>query len=93
MRAYSFNPRPRKRGTPNRDQRVVEINGDAVGGVSDDLKARHPEIPWRGVIAQRHVLAHDYGAIKQKRIWLVATQRVPELIERLKPLLPQTKLD
>ena len=93
MRAYSFNPRPRKRGTPNRDQCVVEINGDAVGGVSDDLKARHPEIPWRGVIAQRHVLAHDYGAIKQKRIWLVATQRVPELIERLKPLLPQTKLD
>lgn len=71
-------------------ERLVEIIGEAARGVSDELKSQHPEIPWRGIIAQRHVLAHDYGAIKQERIWLVATQRVPELIQQLKPLLPQS---
>jgi hypothetical protein len=34
------------------------------------------------------VLAHEYGEIKKERIWLVATQRIPELIGILEPLLP-----
>ncbi len=36
------------------------------------------KFPWRQIIAQRNVLAHDYGEIKQDRIWLVATTRIPE---------------
>ena len=39
---------------------------------------------------QRHVLAHEYGAIKHERIWAVATIHIPELIEKLEPLIPST---
>jgi uncharacterized protein with HEPN domain len=47
----------------------------------------HSEIPWRAIIAQRNVLAHEYGEIKQERMWLVATERVPDLIKKLKPIV------
>jgi len=69
-------------------ERAIEIIGEAARLVSAELKAQHPEIPWRQVVAQRNVLAHDYGEIKQDRIWLVATNRIPELVAQLQPLLP-----
>jgi uncharacterized protein with HEPN domain len=56
--------------------------------VSDTVKSSHPEIPWQKMVAQRNVLAHEYGEIKQERIWLVATTHIPELVQLLKPLLP-----
>lgn len=70
-------------------ERKVEIIGEAARKVSQDFKDAHAEIPWRPITAQRHVLAHDYGEIKQENIWRVATLRVPELIALLTPLLPQ----
>ena len=30
------------------------------------IPTAHPEIPWRPMQAQRHVLAHDYGEIRRK---------------------------
>lgn len=74
-------------------ERLIEIIGEAARGVSQEFKAQHPEIPWNGIIGQRHVLAQDYGAIKQERIWLVASERIPEFITQLKPLLPQSATD
>lgn len=69
-------------------ERALEIIGEAARRVSGTLKAAHPEIPWQQIIAQRNVLAHEYGEIRQERIWLVATARIPELVRLLEPLLP-----
>ncbi len=69
-------------------ERAIEITGEAARRVSDPLKVAHPEIPWQQIVAQRNVLAHEYGEIKQERIWLVATTRIPELVQLLEPLLP-----
>jgi uncharacterized protein with HEPN domain len=40
------------------------------------------------MIAQRNVLAHEYGEIKHELIWKVATIRIPELISLLEKLIP-----
>lgn len=69
-------------------ERQVEVIGEAARRVSDALQVTHPEIPWRSITAQRHVLAHDYGEIKHDRIWRVATEHIPDLIKLLEPLLP-----
>jgi uncharacterized protein with HEPN domain len=69
-------------------ERSVEIIGEAAGRVSESLKAAHPEIPWRRVIAQRHVIAHEYGELEDELIWRVAAHHVPELISALTPLVP-----
>jgi uncharacterized protein with HEPN domain len=69
-------------------ERHLEIIGEAANRVSPTFQEAHPEIPWRQIIAQRHVLAHEYGEIKHELIWKVATFHIPELIAELEPLVP-----
>jgi uncharacterized protein with HEPN domain len=69
-------------------ERSVEIIGEASRRVSQVFKDAHPEIPWGRMIAQRNVLIHEYGEIKQERMWQVATEYVPSLIPQLEALLP-----
>ncbi|MBI3611383.1 MAG: DUF86 domain-containing protein [Nitrospirae bacterium] len=69
-------------------ERCLEILGEAARNLSDSFKKAHPEIAWQGIIGLRHVLAHEYGEIKQDRIWLVVSKRVPELIAKLEPFIP-----
>jgi len=51
--------------------------------LSPKFKEKYPEIPWRKIIAQRNVIAHEYGEIRQERIWTVVSVNIPELIEKL----------
>jgi uncharacterized protein with HEPN domain len=69
-------------------EREIEIIGEAARKVSPEFREAHPEIPWASIIAQRNVLAHEYGEIKLDRIWMVATVRVPQLVGLLEPLIP-----
>ena len=50
-------------------ERALEIIGEAARLVSPPFKANHAEIPWKEIIGQRNVLAHEYGEINQERIW------------------------
>ena len=65
-------------------ERALEIIGEAAGRVSASFRNAHPEIPWRQVIGQRNVLIHEYGEVKQERIWKTVRENVPQLIESLK---------
>ena len=69
-------------------ERCMEIIGEAARQVSKAFKDAHPEIPWRRIIAQRNILAHEYRDIRQQRLWMVVTQRVPELVALLEPWIP-----
>jgi len=69
-------------------ERNLEIIGEAARRVSVAFKQAHPEIAWRKLIAQRNVLAHEYDDIKDQEVWEVATQRLPDLIDKLKQLIP-----
>jgi len=73
--------------------RTDKIIGEAARLVSAAFRDRHPEIPWQQIIAQRNVIAHDYGEIKQDRIWKVVSDRIPALITRLERLLPAAPTD
>ena len=69
-------------------ERRIEIIGEAARRVSREFQASQPEIPWQKIVALRHVLAHEYGEVKQEVIFRVATVRIPELIAQLEPLIP-----
>lgn len=69
-------------------ERCVEIIGEAARNISAPFKGAHPEIPWRLIIAQRNVLAHEYGEVKQDRMWSLAQNHIPILVAQLEPLLP-----
>lgn len=68
-------------------ERALEIVGEAAGRVSTPFRNAHSEIPWRQIIGQRNVLAHEYGEIKQDRLWKVAKENIPMLIKVLKLLI------
>ncbi|MCE5341041.1 MAG: DUF86 domain-containing protein [Planctomycetaceae bacterium] len=65
-------------------ERTLEVIGEAARRVSDDFRNAHPENPWRQIIGQRNILIHEYGEIKQERIYKVAKENIPQLIKFLK---------
>jgi uncharacterized protein with HEPN domain len=69
-------------------ERNIEIIGEAAKSISKIYRDRHPEIPWSKIIAQCHVIAHEYGEIKHERIWVVATVHISDLILKLEQLVP-----
>ena len=70
-------------------ERQLLVIGEAAKNVSSTLRGGHPEILWSSIIAQRNILAHEYGEILVERIWRVASERIPELIKLLDPLIPK----
>jgi uncharacterized protein with HEPN domain len=69
-------------------ERRIEIIGEAARRISEAFQEAHPEVPWRKIIAQRNVLAHEYGEIDDEIMWDVASISVPELVRLLEPLVP-----
>jgi uncharacterized protein with HEPN domain len=69
-------------------ERQILVIGEASRKLSQDFRNQYPEIPWNAIISQRNIIAHEYGEILTDRIWNVAVNRIPELIQKLGPLLP-----
>ena len=47
---------------------ILQI-GEMATRLSENLKARYSEIPWRNIIGMRNMFAHDYERIDDKKIW------------------------
>lgn len=57
---------------------------DVTGKISDAVKARHTEVPWRAIAGLRNFYAHAYEGIDMERMW-ADLQRgdVTDLAEKL----------
>jgi uncharacterized protein with HEPN domain len=60
-------------------ERGVLIISEASRHLSNDLKARHPEIPWTKVAGIGNVLRHDYERIAPDVTWKLVTVDLPVL--------------
>ncbi|MCX5908310.1 MAG: DUF86 domain-containing protein [Deltaproteobacteria bacterium] len=65
--------------------------GEAARHVSESLQMERPVIPWKKIIGQRNILAHEYGEILVERIWLAAKESIPELCKLLNLMIPPTE--
>lgn len=68
-------------------ERALELVGEAARRVSEGFQSKHPEVDWRRIVGQRNVLAHEYGAIDQERLYRTGTENVRGLIAALERLL------
>jgi uncharacterized protein with HEPN domain len=50
-------------------ERLVEVLGEAVKRLPDDLRQRHPELPWDKIAGTRDYIAHGYDSVDYDVIW------------------------
>ena len=63
--------------------RNLELIGEAATRIPDDIRAAHPSIPWRMIIATRNRLIHSYLGIDDDIIWSIISDDIPDLIQKL----------
>ena len=60
-------------------ERGIEIISEASRHLDDELKARHPEIPWHKVAGIGNVLRHNYQRVAHDLLWNVVNNDLPVL--------------
>jgi uncharacterized protein with HEPN domain len=63
--------------------RQLEIVGEAVNRLSDNLIASNPDVEWRKVTGLRNMLIHEYFGIDDKLIWNIIQKNIPDLKEKV----------
>ncbi len=66
--------------------RNLELIGEAATHIPDEIRAAHPEIPWRMIIATRNRLIHGYLGIDDDTLWSIVRDDVPALMTSLTTL-------
>jgi uncharacterized protein with HEPN domain len=67
--------------------RRLEIIGEAVKRLPEDLKERHPDVPWREIAGIRDVIVHEYFRIDVELAWQMVKKDVPQLAARVRAIL------
>lgn len=69
--------------------RRLEIIGQAVKGLPQDLRKRHPEVPWRQIAGARDILTHEYFRVDLELAWDMVHHNVPELKRNVEAILAE----
>lgn len=70
--------------------RCLEIVSEASRRLPEDVKARHPDIPWADVAGAGNVYRHDYEDIQHRLIWGTVHDRLPALLAAVEQELGKT---
>lgn len=68
-------------------ERCIEIVSEASRRLPDDLKNRHPEVPWSKVAGIGNILRHDYDEIDDAVMWHAAPVEIRPLAEAVDCML------
>jgi uncharacterized protein with HEPN domain len=65
----------------------LTIIGEAVSHLSDDLKSRYANIPWRDIVGFRNQAVHHYFGLFWNEVWETASNEVPVLGSQISEIL------
>ena len=58
--------------------RNFEVIGEASKNLPNELKEKHPEIPWSEMYLLRNKVTHEYFGVDYEIIWDVASNYLPD---------------
>ena len=71
--------------------RQLEIIGEAAKRLSEDLRERYTDIPWRRICGLRDVLIHNYMGVDLEAVWQIAQTRIPDLKTEIERILGEAE--
>ena len=63
--------------------RNLEIIGEAVKNIPDDVKNEHLDLDWKKIAGLRDILVHAYFGIDVEIVWDIVKHKVPDLKQQI----------
>lgn len=67
--------------------RKLEIIGEAVKQVPDELRHQYSQIPWKEMAGMRDKLIHFYFGVDYRLVWKTITERLPSIKRDIEKVL------
>jgi uncharacterized protein with HEPN domain len=61
-------------------QRALEIISEASRRLPQELRDRHPQLPWRAIMGVGNVYRHDYDNVAEEFVWRTVHESLPALL-------------
>ena len=73
--------------------RQLEVIGEATKQLTEELRSKHSQTPWRRIAGMRDVLIHDYMGVDLNAVWGVTQKDLPKLKEDVEAILQDSERD
>ena len=67
--------------------RRLEIIGEAVKHLPEEIRGDHPDIPWRQIAGMRDIIIHEYFGVTLNMVWIVATDDIFDLKTKVEEII------
>ena len=69
--------------------RLIEIIGEVAKNISEEVRQKNPDIPWKEIAGTRDRLVHGYFDVDLEIVGKIITKDLPNLIAQLQKLILQ----